>query len=68
METKLFFRVNPAFLFATLIKVMQNVEDEYSRDTLTRRTGIVTNSAKTIPDPVLKVYWVMYLTKIFKRR
>lgn len=51
METRLFFRANPAFLFATLTKVMQSVEVEYSGATLAGRADI-TNSARTTSDPI----------------
>lgn len=59
------------FLFATLTKVMQNVEHKYGGASLTRRDGIITNNGTgpfQIQSAVLKVYRVMCLTEMLKRR
>lgn len=58
MKTKLFFRANPAFVFAALT-IMQNMDDEYSGTTLTERAGVITvDSSRTnqVQSAVLKVY------------
>jgi len=68
METKLFSKANLAFLLATLNKVMQNVEDEYTGASSAGRVGSITTvqGPSQIQSAVLKVYRVMYLTKIFE--